>query len=154
LLAGKQVVTEKVMSKDLQTGKFAERVGLELNRAARYHFFVSFVVFDFSIFGQDSPCHIDTCKHIETIFTVNTRKVDEVAIIDSERVAVLLPETSRQGAEIVTRRLSEVITEQMKLSGRKTPESAFHVEIASYPDPAGVRPITDYLAELTPREVN
>ena len=138
----------------LEAGKFAERVGLELNRAARYHFFVSFVVFDFSVFGAESPCLSEACAHMESLFTANTRKVDEIAVIDSERMAVLLPETTRQGAEIVSRRLSDLVLEQIKKSGRKTPEAAFHVEIASYPDAAGVRPIADYLNELTPREVN
>jgi GGDEF domain-containing protein len=142
------------VSTGTETGKFAERVGLELNRAARYHFFVSFVVFDFSVFGAESPCQTDACDQMQSLFSVNTRKVDEIAILGGERLAVLLPETSRQGAEIVSRRLSGIVSEQIKLSGGKMPEAAFHVEIASYPDAAGVRPIVDYLKELAPGEVN
>jgi len=147
-------VTKTAVSTRLETGKFAERVGLELNRAARYHFFVSFVVFDFSVFGADSPCGNKNCDQMQSLFNVNTRKIDEIAVLDTERVAVLLPETARQGAEIVSRRLSDLVLEQIKQCGGKVPEASFHVEIASYPDAAGVRPIADYLKELTPREVN
>jgi GGDEF domain-containing protein len=137
-----------------ENGNFAERVGLELNRAARYHFFVSFIVFDFSVFGSESPCGGDACEQMQTLFSVNSRKVDEIAILGGQRLAVLLPETPRQGAEIVSRRLTELVHKQIKLTGRKPLDAAFHVEIASYPDAAGVRPISDYLKELTLREVS
>ena len=79
---------------------FVERVGRELQRAERYRIFLSLIVLDFNSVRliSDGGETADVAKLVDLV-TGNTRSVDHAALVETGKVAVLLPETPRQGAE-------------------------------------------------------
>ncbi len=132
---------------------FVERVGLELRRAERYRIFVSLIVFDLNALksNSNSPNAVDLARLLDLV-AGNTRSVDYPALIDSGKVAILLPETPRQGAEVAGRRVVELIRKKYPPTNSTNGEQYIPLEMASYPDAAGARTVQEMLGELSGSE--
>ncbi|TET95098.1 MAG: hypothetical protein E3J26_03390 [Candidatus Zixiibacteriota bacterium] len=134
---------------------FFERVGLELKRAERYRLFVSLIVLDLSfvrsVNRDQSP---QLLGDLLQVVRENIRVIDNVSALADHRVALLLPETSRQGAEIAARRLSELIRSSLTQQTSGRIDDTIPLEMVSYPDAAGAKTVTDFLQELSEQSRN
>jgi len=134
---------------------FAQKVEVELNRAERYRVFVSMTVLDLGPAEEIAGEHTAEILHDVAIGVKEAvRTCDYVALLSHNYLAVLLPETPRQGAEVAGRRLAGIA--RAKLSERlgKSADQVIPVEIASYPDTAGARTLTGFLEELARKGQN
>ena len=88
---------------------FAQKVGVELNRAERYRVFVSLTVIDLepatAVAGEKAS---EILQDIMSRVKDAVRACDYVELLDDHSLAVLLPETPRQGAEVAARRLADL----------------------------------------------
>ncbi len=141
--------------RSLSADSFVVRVGAELKRAERYRFFVSLVALDLSfirtLFGDDNHQMVNTL--LETIQS-NTRVIDNLSLTGDLKLVLLLPETSRQGAEITARRLSELIRKGLSLHSDRKIEDMIPLEMASFPDAAGAKTVKDFVRELLEQSRN
>lgn len=134
---------------------FINQAGLELKRAERYRIFVSLVVLDLSF--REAGDRLPRTFSGETIADVirqNVRSSDNFAFLDDRSVAILFPETSRQGAEVTARRISEAIKSEVKKISGNGWDDVIPLEMASYPDSGGARTIAEFLAVLADRKKN
>jgi GGDEF domain-containing protein len=131
---------------------FAKKVQLELKRASRYRTFISLIIIDLSTMGA----LMDDSTMLEDITTAirgNIRETDEAATLDGNRIGLLVPETSRQGAEIAARRIHEVV--KGHVNGAAVTQNGTHpvrLEIASFPDAGGNRTVAEFIEELAGTE--
>ena len=79
------------------------------------------------------------------------RACDYVELVGKTCLAVLLPETKRQEAEIVAHRLADLVTGRLSKTSRA---ETVPVEIASYPDTAGAKTMAEFLEELAAKSQN
>jgi GGDEF domain-containing protein len=94
----------------------------------------------------------DLFERLLNLLKDNIREIDKVAAIDDSRIALLFPETSRQGAEVVSRRIMEQVKEIVSKEGEKS--SLVPMEMVSYPDAAGARSMSEFLEDLVKRGQN
>ncbi len=135
---------------------FSSRIDFELKRAERYRIFVSLVVFNLgpilenvSGIGEDKDEVRE--KFVATLGEVirgSVREIDAVSNSGRTRIGLLFPETPRQGAEAAARRLSEMVNNFCNDYFNNPAEYLIPVEISSFPDAAGARPIASYLEEF------
>lgn len=126
---------------------FATQLDLELKRARRYSIFVSMVVLDLSGLGETEKGEkSQVLERLIDLLKNNIREIDRVAAIDDSRIALLFPETSRQGAEVVSRRLMEQVKDVVAREGEKS--ALVPMEMVSYPDAAGARSMSEFLEDL------
>jgi len=141
--------------RSLSTDSFTVKVVAELKRAERYRFFVSLVALDLSfirtLFGDNSHQVVSTL--LETV-QINTRVIDNLSLIGGLKLVLLLPETSRQGAEIAARRLSELIRTSLSSHSDRKIEDMIPLEMASFPDAAGTKTVKDFVRELSEQSRN
>ena len=72
-----------------------------------------------------------------------------------DQIGLLFPETSRQGAEIVARRIVEIIKESFAdVPGLKQAKEVIPMEMASYPDTGGTKSIKEYMEEWLQSSTN
>lgn len=140
----------KIDMKTFPATSFLARVGIELKRAERYRFFVSMIALDLSFvrnfFGDDSNQVVnDLLATVET----NIRVIDNVSVISEHRLVLLLPETSRQGAEMAAKRLSELIRSSLSAHSSTKIDQMIPLEMASYPDAAGAKTVKSFMGELS-----
>ncbi|RKX25708.1 MAG: hypothetical protein DRP45_05280 [Candidatus Zixiibacteriota bacterium] len=128
-----------------------EQAGIELNRAERYHVFVSMSVIDFSQLADSAGTRIpEFTERINSIVSKVIRGCDYATLLDNGSLALLFPETPRQGAEVATRRISELARKELRdVIGEVT--DTVPVEIASYPDTAGAKTMAAFLKEVAHR---
>ena len=140
---------------NLDTVGFVDRVGVELNRAERYRIFVSLTVIDLGqVTGDRRETTPGLTEALGRRIRETVRACDYVAFVDNSCLALLFPETPRQGAEIASRRVAAVVREEMaKLSAAEVKE-VIPVEIASYPDTAGAKTMNAFLEELARKRRN
>lgn len=135
---------------------FASRIDFELKRAERYRIFVSLVVFNLgpileSISGNGMDKEELREKFVAALGGVirgSIREIDAVSNSGRPRIGLLFPETPRQGAEAAVRRLSEMVNNFCNDYFNNPAEYLIPVEISSFPDAAGARPIASYLEEF------
>jgi len=126
---------------------FFGQVQNELKRARRYRVFLSMVVLDLrqvplsESFGNGSGT-----KDLTDLLTENVREIDCVADLNDRVVGVLLPETPRQGAEVVGRRMTDLVRSHFSLQDSGA-DSGISMEMASYPDTSGAKTIADIVHE-------
>ncbi len=136
---------------------FVERVGVELHRAERYRVFLSLTVLDLCPSEDQSCDEVEVGKVLDDLagqIKEAVRACDYVELLGKGQVAVLLPETRRQEAEIVAHRLADLATEKLGKSSSKNGDNIVPVEIASYPDTAGAKTMTKFLEELAAKSQN
>ena len=139
----------------LDTRVFADRVGIELQRAERYRIFVSLTVLDLE-FTRDLGAGLpfDLLAELGKRVRSTLRSCDYVALVNGHCLALLFPETPRQGAEIAARRVAGLLSEEAaRLTGREV-RQVIPVEIASYPDTAGARTMAEFLEEMARKSRN
>ena len=133
---------------------FVERVGEELQRAERYRIFVSLVVLDLDSLKKDTARETAEFDRLVNLIKGNTRSIDSAALVNSHKMAVLLPETPRQGAEIAARRVTELIRQSFPADFNENVDQVIPLEMASFPDAAGAKTVKEILGELTEVEPN
>ncbi len=134
---------------------FINNVGVELSRAKRYSIFVTMSVFDLTdllsshVQGDDIES-----ENIIQIIKNQVRDIDQVSYIDETKLGLLFPETPRQGAEVVIKRISAVIKNSLLKNMKSESDEIISIEIASYPDAAGARTINEILEEWQEKNKN
>ena len=129
---------------------FLDQVGIELKRAERYRAFLSLTVLDLS-FARESLGEEGCAKLMERLHELTRRRVrvcDTISLADGCRLCLLLPETSRQGAEATVKRISEEVSAELSHHLDNNDEPTIPVELASFPDAAGARTILQFLEEF------
>jgi len=135
---------------------FSSRISYELKRAERYRIFLSLLIFNLGPVvdrGGSAGVAEDGTREkflsdIRTFLSSTIREIDAVSNSNGIKVGLLLPETSRQGAEATAQRLGREINGFCKEYFPETSEPFIPVEISSYPDAAGARSIQDYIEEF------
>jgi len=134
---------------------FLERVGIELKRAERYSIFVSMSVLDFSHLKESYDSESgNKMNELLNIVRSNVRDIDLVSYLDNSQIGLLFPETSKQGAEIVLKRISDLIRRLQAESGIKRTADLIPLEMASYPETAGAKTVKTFIGELSGRMEN
>lgn len=128
---------------------FLGEVNRELRRAERYRIFMSVLVFDLEQIESSAGTQADKAMaRILELVQTNVREIDILSVMSNKQLGLLFPETSRQGAEIVARRLADLIQDEMQDSYGTTVEQMIPLEMASYPDAAGAKSLRNLLDEL------
>lgn len=131
------------------------RLDIELKRAERYRIFISLLIFDLSDIDQLSDIPTDQfSSKIEKLLHSKIRIFDCATILDSDKIICLLPETNRQGAETVSKRLAQAVKECISELYPNVGEFIIPTEMASYPDAAGAKSITDVMKEIENYNLN
>jgi len=134
---------------EMEPEEFIERAGIELHRAERYRVFVSLSVLDMGSIADQLGDEFSSCASTVAEALSNViRKCDYATCIDDTCLAVLFPETPRQGAEVATRRLTDLVKEKLFETTGKEISRTLPVEIASYPDTGGTKTLDDLLKEF------
>ncbi len=139
----------------ISANPFVSRVQTELQRAERYSIFLSLTVFDLSIINQNDNSRAQKeLDRITDMIKLNIRTVDFVEKIRDQLIGLLLPETSRQGAEIVVKRVTELVKGHLE-NRVDAPRTEFMpLEVASYPDAAGSRSVKEFLQDWLDKSKN
>lgn len=142
-------------SKDGISNSFIDRVDIELKRAQRYQIFISLLVYDISFIKELDH---EKCEKLQSeilsAVSDKIRAIDDVSVLESCKIAFLLPETNRQGAEVASRRISSVLKESLEGFNEKEIIQSIAPEMASYPDAAGARSIKDFLTDYSKKNMN
>lgn len=145
------IVDTKILTEDV----FFSRVSTELKRAERYRIFVSLIVLDVGAAqkmfpNENSSVVNDLVGYVQE----HIRSIDNISLLGPYKVGMLFPETTRQGAEIASKRISELIKKRLsELNGSRF-DQVIPLEMASYPDAAGARSIADFLTEYSKQNLN
>lgn len=147
--------TSNTTSEMWSRGTFAEKVAIELNRAERYRVFVSLTVLDLGSTGElAGDKATEVLDEVATVVKESVRACDSVAVLHGHCLAVLQPETPRQGAEISANRLAELVKGRLIKQFGEPADRMIPVEIASFPDTAGARTLAGFLEELVHKSRN
>jgi hypothetical protein len=140
---------------NLDSPGFADRVGIELSRAERYRIFVSLTMMDLGeVINRLADNYPDLPAVIGAAVRKSVRACDYVAFIDHQSLALLFPETPRQGAEIAARRVTDLVKQEIRRVTGEDYRDIVPVEIASFPDTAGAKTMRGFLEELAKRSRN
>jgi hypothetical protein len=137
--------------------EFAEHIGYELKRAERYRYFVSLVVFNVGPIidlGGNGQLRLegqrtDFVDQVRNVISKIAREVDAVSNRNNTKIGLLLPETSRQGAESAARRISDSLNQFCTDYFRKQSDYLVPIEISSFPDAAGTRSVASYMEDFS-----
>ena len=141
---------ENALSQQLASHPFMDRVDIELKRAQRYQIFVSLLVYDLSSVSSNNSDNNNSLTHkILKAVGQAVRAIDNVSLLASNKIALLLPETNRQGAEIASKRISSVVQECLESYSSQIDLETVAPEMASYPDAAGMKTIKDFLTDFS-----
>ena len=134
---------------------FLDRVDLELKRAKRYRLFVSVMALDLSHLSEtgNGP-EPGPLSGLLQVVRDNVRIMDDVSLLGEKNLVLLLPETSRQGAQIAARRLTDLIRNNLQAVIGEAADPTIPLEMASFPDAAGTKSITDFRRELSQQNMN
>ncbi len=141
---------ENALSQQLASHPFMDRVDIELKRAQRYQIFVSLLVYDLSSVSSNNTDNNNSLTHkILQAVVQAVRAIDNVSLLASNKIALLLPETNRQGAEIASKRISSVVQTCLESYGSQLNVETVAPAMASYPDAAGMKSIKDFLTDFS-----
>jgi PleD family two-component response regulator len=140
---------EKLKTEVSDTIMFINRVDYELKRAERYSIFMSLVVYDMSFLRDKTDINYDKLSEvIQKSISKKVRVIDIVSLLGDNQIALLFPETNRQGAEIVSKRVNQVIKDCLEKNNLSKKDYVIPMEMASYPDTAGTPTISHFLQEF------
>lgn len=135
--------------------QFISAANVELNRAERYRVFISLTIFDLGFLAESADSRQGALvEQISESVRDSIRACDYAALLDDSHLAVLFPETPRQGAETAVRRLTGTIRDKLKEVVGEAPTEIIPVEMASYPDTAGAKALTVFLKEFADKRLN
>lgn len=141
---------EKLSGQQLLSSPFINQVDIELKRAQRYQIFVSLLVYDLSFLSNNNTESEKSLREkLLQAISQTVRAIDNVSMLAADKIALLLPETNRQGAEIASRRISSVLKECLDSNSENHTVETVAPEMASYPDAAGMKSIKDYLTDFS-----
>ena len=128
---------------------FTHAVLQELKRAERYSTFLSCGILELGSLAEQhqlSPEQLITAvrEHVRR----NVREVDQVTALDDKRLAFLLPETSRQQAEVAISRMSDVVRRRLAELTQTSIDDFIPLQIASFPDSSGTKTIKEFLKDI------
>ena len=123
----KFIRTEQYHSKKVLDEKtFAEMLHYERERAERNGGYFSFIAINFTFLnGTNKGIINDVTERIK----LSLRIVDRIGIIKNNRICLLLPETTEQGAYNVIQKIKSIINENTYNSA-----SSYNITFCSYPD--------------------
>ena len=134
---------------------FLDRVDNELKRAERYRIFISLIVLDVDFIQTAFPQQSESVlSDIMGLVQKSIRAIDNISMLSPYKLGLLFPETTRQGAEIASKRISEIIKDKLSELNDKKLDQVIPLEMASYPDAAGAKSITDFLQEYSEKNLN
>lgn len=137
-----------------QSDSFIDSAYLELKRAERYRLFVSIIMLDLDPReGQKAKSARLPLEEVLRDVRGDIRAVDSAALIGKRRLTILLPETGRQGAAEAARRVTDLVRDRMAQHSEVLRDQVIPLEMASYPDAAGTRSVTDMLKELSEEKI-
>ncbi|HUK57393.1 MAG TPA: diguanylate cyclase [Nitrospiria bacterium] len=120
---------------------FRQQLSLEVNRADRYHRSLSLMMIDIDYFKNynDTNGHLkgnEVLKDLGKILKEISREVDIVARYGGEEFTIIMPETTRRRALILSERLRRRIAFHKFENARSQPNKRLTVSIglASYPE--------------------
>jgi hypothetical protein len=135
---------------------FISRVSYELKRAERYRVFLSLAIFNIGsvidlagkgVFKTEEE-RDNLCSALNKVIKDNSREVDFISNSGAVKIGVLMPETSRQGAEAAARRITESLFDYCKDYFAQSSDYSFPVEVSSFPDSSDSRSIASYIEEF------
>ncbi len=111
-----QVATTDPLTGTLNRRSFQARGAIEIQKARRYQRPLSLLMIDADHLANIEATHgpgggETVLKALTSSFFAGTRISDLVARVDSEQFAILLPETNRDGAELLAERLRRKISD-------------------------------------------
>ncbi len=120
---------------------FLERLNEELYRSKRYQFKFAFLMLDIDDFKNcnDTYGHLVgdvVLKEIGRLVKDSVREIDLVSRYGGEELAVVLPESSREGAKLVAERIRKRIAENVFTAYDEKVEVTVSVGLAIYPEDA------------------
>jgi hypothetical protein len=127
---------------------------IELKRAERYRVFVTMIRFDLSVIDRLFPENANAILDQIVDFAQGKIRGSDMISSTSRSIAILIPETPRQGAEVTSRRLRDLLKERLSEMADKDVADTIPLELASYPDTAGARPMADFLKDLAAMSKN
>lgn len=131
--------------------EFLDRIETELKRAERYRIFLSMVIVDLSVYlNGGTNGSQELLNQVHSVLKNSIRIIDDVAVVGGNRLGLLFPETSRQGAELAAKRLAEVIKNSLPSIMDDSAAAVIPLEMASFPDAAGTKTIPEIIREFTP----
>jgi hypothetical protein len=144
------------MSEVMQKKEFASTIDYELKRAERYRIFLSLVVFNIGpVVDLVTKDHLKKknerqrlLNNLNRIIGSSSREIDHVSNGASVKIGILMPETSRQGAETAARRIYESIKKFCHDSYSGADDCYIPIEISSFPDASGARSISSYIEDF------
>ena len=128
--------------------------GIELKRAERYRVFVTMIRFDLSVIDRLFPDRSESVLNEMVSFAQSKIRGSDMISSTHRSIAILIPETPRQGAEVTSKRLSEMFRKRLSEIATNEIEEVIPLEMASYPDTAGARPMAEFLDELAEMSKN
>lgn len=142
-------------NKKTEPQNFLNRVDIELKRAERYRIFISLLVLDLSFIDSELMDNQEAIKQeILDAVAKEIREIDLVSVLKDSKLALLFPETNRQGAEIASKRITEAIKKNLSEKKQESPAEVITMEMSSYPDAAGARSISEFLTEYSETNIN
>lgn len=145
----------KLSHNDTSYASFLTQVDYELKRAERYRIFISVLVLDISGAGaQLKESGADKVTELVNLVKRHIRATDQVSFLDSEKLAFLFPETTRQGAEIASHRITEMVKTKLSELENRRLDQVIPLEMASYPDAAGAKGVAEFLREYSEKNIN
>lgn len=128
---------------------FLSRASTELHRAERYRVFISLTVLDLEFAKEQIGNGFGKCvQKLRGLVGEAIRDCDYMTVLGDSRLALMFPETSRQGAEVAIRRLGELVREVMTDLAPSPVKEVIPVEMVSFPDTAGAKTLAGFLEEL------
>ncbi|MFH2037695.1 MAG: hypothetical protein ABIJ45_14940 [Candidatus Zixiibacteriota bacterium] len=136
--------------------EFASKIDYELKRAERYRIFLSLVVFNVGpvvdLAGNEINKNIDDRKRLisglVSVIKGSSREIDHISNSGKVKIGILMPETSRQGAEVAARRISDALQNYCRNYFEKANELSVPIEISSFPDATDSRSISSYIDDF------
>lgn len=116
-----------------------ERLVEEFERSARHGFNLSFIMIDIDYFKNynDTYGHLVgdvVLKHIVALVKDNTREVDLVGRFGGEEFCVILPETNKDEAQVVSERIREVVEKYGFKAYDEMTSVTVSIGVATFPD--------------------
>ena len=132
-----------------------EKVDTELKRAERYRIFISLAILDFgSLFPGDSENNTGLIQELIQFVAQKIRAIDNVSVVEGKKLAFLFPETTRQEAEIASKRLRDLLRNRLSEVTKSPNEKTIPFEMVSYPDAAGAKSVKQFLEEMSGKDLN